>query len=81
MTPLAWMIVIGINGVIILFGLYQARETRDSVDWFLAARWINFAFSFPGAAAWLPVLLVTEICNKTCRSSDELSESASDIQK
>ncbi|MCH2200705.1 MAG: hypothetical protein MK102_01940 [Fuerstiella sp.] len=38
MTAFGWMLVIGINAAIILFGLWKARETHESVDWFLAAR-------------------------------------------
>ncbi len=38
MSPFEWCLVIGINGAIILFGLVKSRETKKSVDWFLAAR-------------------------------------------
>ena len=38
MTPLVWSVVLGINGAIILFGLWKARETTSAADWFLAAR-------------------------------------------
>ena len=38
MTPSAWFIVIAINGAIVMWGLWKARETHESVDWFLAAR-------------------------------------------
>ena len=33
-----WMIVIGLNGGIIAYGLYLARGVRSSTDWFLAGR-------------------------------------------
>ena len=38
MTAHDWCLVLIINGSIILFGLWKARGTRSSVDWFLAAR-------------------------------------------
>ena len=38
MTALDWFLVIAINGSIILVGLWLARGTRTSVDWFLAAK-------------------------------------------
>jgi len=38
LTASGWILVIGINGAIILFGLWKARDTHDSVNWFLAAR-------------------------------------------
>lgn len=38
LTAFGWALVIGINGAIILFGLWKARDTHESVDWFLAAR-------------------------------------------
>lgn len=38
MTPLDWLIVIGLNGTIVAFGFYLARGVRSSTDWFLAGR-------------------------------------------
>ena len=38
MSAFEWCLVVGINGAIILFGLVKSRETKKSVDWFLAAR-------------------------------------------
>ena len=38
MTLLAWTIVVGVNGAIIVAGLILARKTKSSVDWFLASR-------------------------------------------
>ena len=38
MSSLDWLIVIAINGSIILVGLWLARGTRSTVDWFLAAK-------------------------------------------
>jgi SSS family solute:Na+ symporter len=38
LNALAWTIVIALNGGIILFGLWKARDTHETVDWFLAAR-------------------------------------------
>lgn len=38
LSSLDWCLIIGINAAIILFGLFQARGTRSSVDWFLAAK-------------------------------------------
>ena len=38
MTSLDWFLVLAINGSIILVGLWLARGTRNSVDWFLAAK-------------------------------------------
>ena len=38
MTSLEWFLVIGINGAIILFGIFKGRGTKRSVDWFLAAK-------------------------------------------
>ena len=38
MYTLDWFLVIAINGSIILVGLWLARNTNNSVDWFLAAK-------------------------------------------
>ena len=38
MTTLDWLIVIAINGAVVAYGLYLARDTRTTSDWFLAAR-------------------------------------------
>ena len=38
MTTLDWLIVVAINGAIVAYGLYLARDTRTTSDWFLAAR-------------------------------------------
>lgn len=38
MSALVWTVVLGINGAIILFGIWKARETTSAADWFLAAR-------------------------------------------
>lgn len=38
MTTLDWLIVLFINGSIIAYGLYCARGTHSSSDWFLASR-------------------------------------------
>lgn len=38
MTASGWIFVVGINAAIILVGLWKARDTRESVSWFLAAR-------------------------------------------
>jgi SSS family solute:Na+ symporter len=38
MTTLDWLIVLLINGSIILYGLWLARGTHSSSEWFLAAR-------------------------------------------
>ena len=38
MTALDWFLVLAINGAIVGFGLWHARGTRRSVDWFLAAK-------------------------------------------
>ena len=38
MTALDWFLVLAINGAIVGFGLWHARGTRRSVDWFLAGK-------------------------------------------
>ena len=38
MDAAQWSIVIAINLAIVLYGLWRSRETRSSVDWFVAAR-------------------------------------------
>ena len=38
MSPLVWIVVVGVNGGIILFGIWKSRETTSAADWFLAAR-------------------------------------------
>ena len=38
MSALVWIVVLGINGAIILFGIWKSRETTSAADWFLAAR-------------------------------------------
>ena len=38
MTILDWLIVLIVNGSIIAYGLYLARKTHTSSEWFLAAR-------------------------------------------
>ena len=38
MSGFAWGLVIAINGAIIGYGLWRARETHRSIDWFLAAK-------------------------------------------
>lgn len=35
---LVWVIVLALNGAIILAGLWRARETHTSADWFLASK-------------------------------------------
>jgi SSS family solute:Na+ symporter len=37
-TILDWALILGLNGSIVLYGLYLARGTRSSADWFLAGR-------------------------------------------
>ena len=38
MTTIDWLIVLGINGAVIAYGLYLARGTHTSSEWFLGAR-------------------------------------------
>ena len=38
MTFLDWLIVVVANGLIVGYGLYLARGTKDSYEWFLAAK-------------------------------------------
>ncbi|MFP6768319.1 MAG: hypothetical protein VB859_09120, partial [Planctomycetaceae bacterium] len=38
MTIFDWLIVVGLNGAIIVYGLLKSRETTSSADWFLAGR-------------------------------------------
>ncbi len=38
MTVFDWCLVIGLNGAIIVYGLFRSRETKSSADWFLAGR-------------------------------------------
>lgn len=38
MTPLDWLIVLVINGAVIGYGLYLARSTETSSEWFLGGR-------------------------------------------
>ena len=38
MSQWDWALVIGVNGAIILYGLYLSRGVRSSADWFLAGR-------------------------------------------
>ncbi len=38
MSPVDWTIVVALNGGIILFGLARGRDTKTSLDWFLAGR-------------------------------------------
>lgn len=38
MHPIDWVLVIGLNGSIIIYGLYLSRETQSSADWFLGSR-------------------------------------------
>lgn len=38
MSGLDWFLVIGLNGVIIAYGLYLSRGVHTSTDWFLASR-------------------------------------------
>ncbi len=38
MSPWDWALVVGLNGAIILYGLYLSRGVRSSADWFLAGR-------------------------------------------
>src|SRR6056297_1963642 len=38
MTTLDWLLVLLINGSIIAYGLYRARGTHSSSEWFLASR-------------------------------------------
>ena len=38
MTLLDWLLVVGINGSIVLYGLRLARGTKSSVEWFLASK-------------------------------------------
>lgn len=38
MSTIDWLIVLGLNGAIILYGLYQARGTSTSSEWFLGSR-------------------------------------------
>ena len=48
MTHFDWLLVIGLNGAIIVYGLFKSRETKSSSDWFLAGRtlpWWVIGFS------------------------------------
>ena len=38
MSLLDWIIIVALNGGIILYGIFRGRETKTSVDWFLAGR-------------------------------------------
>ena len=38
MTAFDWILVVGLNGAIIVYGLFKSRETKSSTDWFLAGR-------------------------------------------
>ena len=38
MSAVDWLIVFGLNGAIILFGIYRARGTTTSSEWFLGSR-------------------------------------------
>ena len=38
MTSLDWLILIGLNGAIVAYGLRISRGTTKAFDWFLAAR-------------------------------------------
>ena len=38
MSQWDWALVVGLNGAIILYGLYLSRGVRSSADWFLAGR-------------------------------------------
>ena len=38
MNPWDWTLAVGVNGAIILYGLYLSRGVRSSADWFLAGR-------------------------------------------
>ena len=38
MTVYDWLIVVGLNGAIMVYGLFKSRETTSSADWFLAGR-------------------------------------------
>ncbi len=42
MTLLDWILVIGLNGAIIVYGLFRASETKRSADWFLAGRTLSW---------------------------------------
>lgn len=42
MTLLDWILVIGLNGAIIVYGLFRASETQRSADWFLAGRTLSW---------------------------------------
>jgi len=37
-TAVDWTLVVGLNGAIIVYGLFLGRETKSSSDWFLAGR-------------------------------------------
>lgn len=53
MTVFDWSIVIVLNGAIIVYGLFRARETKSSTDWFLAGRslpWWVIGFSLYATA-------------------------------
>ena len=38
MTLFDWVLVVGLNGAIIVYGLLKSRETKTATDWFLAGR-------------------------------------------
>ena len=42
MTPLDWVLVLALNGPIIIYGLIRSRDTKTSVDWFLAGRSLSW---------------------------------------
>ena len=42
MTFIDWSIVILLNGAVIVYGLLRGRETKTSVDWFLAGKTLPF---------------------------------------
>ena len=45
MTHFDWLLVIGLNGAIIVYGLFKSRETKSSSDWFLAGRTLPWSAS------------------------------------
>ena len=38
MTALDWLIVFGLNGAVVVWGIFLGRQTKSSADWFLAAK-------------------------------------------
>ncbi len=38
MTPIDWLLVLGLNGVVVAYGVRVARRSSGALDWFLAGR-------------------------------------------